>query len=159
MMTMFPPGGGRSACWGCRLVPVARELGVTVSIEAVPYGFLQTANEIANFIEESDLPDVGITLDCANLHFVGADSVTEMQDQSSKVSVVHISDSWRDRWAHARVGVAEIDFAAIGATLQQLQFRGPTVYELAEPEDPGPRLGADWESLSKWGWTGLTYEA
>jgi sugar phosphate isomerase/epimerase len=141
-----------------RLVPVARELGVIVSIEAVPYGFLQTATEIAQFIDEFDLTDVGITLDCANLHFIGSDPVTEFNDHFSKVSVVHISDSWRDRWAHTQVGRAEIDFAAIGAALQERQFRGPTVYELAEPEDPGPRIGSDWDCLSRWGWTGLTFD-
>ncbi|MGC2486040.1 MAG: sugar phosphate isomerase/epimerase [Acidimicrobiales bacterium] len=136
-----------------RLVPVAQKLGVTMSVEAVPYGFLQTATDIAQFIDEFDLTDVGITLDCANLHFIGCDSVTEVNEQFAKVSVVHISDSWRDRWAHTQVGRAEIDFAAIGATLQTLQFKGPTVYELADPEDPAPRFRSDWDSLSKWGWT------
>jgi sugar phosphate isomerase/epimerase len=136
-----------------RLVAVSRKLGVTLSIEAVPYGFLQTATEIAQFIDEFGLTDVGITVDCANLHFIGSDSVTELKDQYSKLRVVHISDSWRHRWAHTQVGHAEIDFAAIGATLQKLQFLGPTVYELADAEDPAPRLRSDWDSLSKWGWT------
>lgn len=136
-----------------RLAPVAQNLGVTVSVEAVPYGFLQTATEIAQFIEEFDLADVGITLDCANLHFIGCDSVTELNSQAGKVSVVHISDSWRDRWAHTQVGRAEIDFAAIGATLQALKFPGPTVYELADLEDPAPRFRSDWARLSDWGWT------
>jgi sugar phosphate isomerase/epimerase len=142
-----------------RLVPISRKLGVTLSIEAVPYGFLQTATEIEQFIDEFDLTDVGITLDCANLHFVGSDSVTELNDHCTKVSVVHISDSWRHRWAHTQVGRAEIDFAAIGATLQRLQFQGPTVYELADAEDPAPRLRSDWDSLSGWGWTASTSAA
>jgi sugar phosphate isomerase/epimerase len=136
-----------------RLAPVAQKLGVTVSVEAVPYGFLQTATEIAQFIDEYDLSEVGITLDCANLHFIGCDSVAELNDQATKVTVVHISDSWRDRWAHTQVGRAEIDFAAIGATLQKLRFSGPTVYELADPDDPAPRFRSDWNDLSRWGWT------
>jgi sugar phosphate isomerase/epimerase len=136
-----------------RLVPVAQKLGVTVSVEAVPYGFLQTATDIAQFIDEFELTDVGITLDCANLHFIGSDSAAEMMDQFEKVRVVHISDSWRDRWAHTQVGRAEIDFAEIGATLQRLKFTGPTVYELADPEDPASRFRSDWDHLSKWGWT------
>lgn len=135
------------------LVPISRKLGVTLSIEAVPYGFLQTATEISEFIEDYGVTNVGITVDCANIHFAGGDSIKELESQSKRLSVVHISDSWRHRWAHTQVGRAEIDFAAIGATLQRIDFRGPTVYELADAEDPAPRLRSDWDSLSRWGWT------
>ena len=38
-----------------RLAPVARRLGVTICLETVPYGFLQTAAELAQFIEESGI--------------------------------------------------------------------------------------------------------
>lgn len=134
------------------LMPVAEKRRVTVSVEAVPYGFLQTVEQISAFLLEHDLDTIGITLDAANVYFIGADPAGEFRANPDRIRVVHISDSWRTRWAHTQVGQAEINFADVGHALRELKFGGSSVYELADEQDPAPRLRADWRQLNSWGW-------
>jgi sugar phosphate isomerase/epimerase len=136
-----------------RLAPVAVRLGVTVCLEPVPYGFLQTADEIAGFIEESGIEGIGIVLDCANSFFAKADLGQEVDASAEFLKLVHISDSWLDRWGHTEVGTAEIDLRAFARALERRGYSGATIYELVDGQDPAPRLRADLERLSEWGWS------
>jgi deoxyribonuclease-4 len=135
-----------------RLAPVAVRLGVTICLETVPYGFLQTTAELADFIEESGIEGVGIALDCANSLFAKVDPAGEVEASREFLELVHISDSWRDRWAHTQVGTAEVDLGAFARALQRRAYAGPTIYELVDGEDPAPRFRDDREQLSEWGW-------
>lgn len=135
-----------------RLLPVAESLEVTIALEPVPFGFLQTARELAPFVRELGADRLGITLDCANCYFAGADPSQEVADSGGLTAIAHISDTWRNRWAHTRVGAAEIDFAAFASALRESGFTGTTVYELVDGEDPAPRLRADRAALAEWGW-------
>ena len=135
-----------------RLAPVAVRLGVTICLEPVPYGFLQTAAELAGFIAESGIDGVGIALDCANSFFAKADPAQEVDACREFLGLAHVSDSWRDRWGHTQVGTAEIDIGAFAGALERRGWSGPTIYELVDGEDPAPRFRGDREQLAGWGW-------
>ena len=130
-----------------------RRIGVAICLEPVPYGFLQTAAELAGFIEESGIEGLGIALDCAKSLFAKADPAEEVLAAGEFLKLAHISDSWRDRWAHTQVGKAQIDFGAFARALERSGYSGPTIYELVDGEDPVPRLRSDLEQLSQWGWS------
>jgi sugar phosphate isomerase/epimerase len=135
-----------------RLAPVAVRLGVTICLEPVPYGFLQTAAELAGFIDESGIEGLGIALDCANSFFAKADPAQEVEASREFLALAHISDSWRDRWGHTQIGTAEVDLGAFARALERRGYSGPTIYELVDGEDPAPRFRGDLEQLSEWGW-------
>jgi sugar phosphate isomerase/epimerase len=136
-----------------RLLPVAERLGVTLTVEPVPYGFIETAAQALAFAAETDMKDLKLTADCANVLFAGSDPADDLRAAGSAVAVVHISDTWRARWAHTQIGTAEVDFVAFAAAVDEIGFLGPTVYELADQDDPAPRLAADVERLAALGWT------
>jgi sugar phosphate isomerase/epimerase len=135
-----------------RLLPVAGSLGVTIALEPVPFGFMQTAAEVAAFVRELGADHLGIALDCANSYVAGADPVEEARASGELTTIVHISDAWRTKFAHTQLGTAEIDFAAFAAALRESGYLGTTVYELVDGDDPAPRLRADRAVLSGWGW-------
>ena len=135
-----------------RLLPLAERLGVRISLEPVPFGFLQTAREMVEFIDEHGLSDVGVALDCANLVFAGADPAEEARAAAGRIAIVHISDTWRGRFAHTQIGRGKVDFAGFAGALLETSYGGPAVYELVDGEDPGPRFRTDWTQLSRWGW-------
>jgi sugar phosphate isomerase/epimerase len=134
------------------LVPLAERLGVKIALETVPYGFLQSSAEVAAMVKEFDTPGLGMCLDCANVYWPGGDPAADIRELSASVDIVHISDAARDNWAHTQIGRGEIDFGAIAEALRDTGFTGPTVYELVDGEDPGPRLRSDWAQLAEWGW-------
>ena len=69
-----------------------------------------------------------------------------------RLAVVHLSGAWRDRWAHARITEGDIDFADVARQLAATGYGGPTVYELIDGADPGPRVEDDLRLLEGWGW-------
>lgn len=134
------------------LLPIAERLGVTLTVEAVPYGFIETGEQALAFATEMATDDLKLTIDCANVFFAGADPAADLRAAASAVAVVHISDTWRKRWAHTQIGTGEVDLEAFAAAVDEIDFCGPTVYELADPDDPAPRLRADVERLASLGW-------
>lgn len=69
-----------------------------------------------------------------------------------RLALAHVSDTWRDTWAHTSAGRGEVDFPAFAVALTDIGFGGPTVYELVDGEDPEPRLPADLAALASAGW-------
>lgn len=135
------------------LSPVAERLGVTLTVEAVPYGFIETGSQALAFARAVGVDDLKLTIDCANVFFAGADPAEDLRASASAVAVVHISDTWRDKWAHTQIGSGEVDFESFAAAVDEIGFGGPTVYELADPDNPAPRLRSDIERLASLGWT------
>lgn len=135
-----------------QLMPVAERLGVTLAVEAVPYGFIETGAQARAFAEDVGLSDLKFTIDCANVLFAGSDPAEDLRAADTAVGVVHISDTWRTRWAHTQIGTADVDFDAFAEAVDAIGFDGPTVYELADPEDPAPRLRNDVDRLAALGW-------
>jgi sugar phosphate isomerase/epimerase len=135
-----------------RLATISQPLGVTLALESVPFGFLQSARAVSAFIRQSGIDGLGIALDCANSFFAGADPAEAARASGELTRLVHVSDSWSDRWAHTSVGRGAIDFGAFADALRAIAYSGTTVYELVDGEDPAPRLAEDRARLSDWGW-------
>jgi sugar phosphate isomerase/epimerase len=135
-----------------RLVARATELGITIALENSPYGYLGTSAELLDVVRQWDAPNLRITYDVANA-LAQEDPAEGVARLGPYLALAHISDTWRDRWAHTSVGRGEVDFAAFAAALAKAGFAGPTVYELVDGEDPAPRLPADLAALESAGWS------
>jgi sugar phosphate isomerase/epimerase len=135
-----------------RLAARAEHLGVTLTLENSPYGFLGTSAEQLEIVERFDSPHLGLTYDVANALAI-EDPCDALRHIAGRLRLVHVSDTWTDRWAHTSVGRGEVDFAAFAATLREVGYAGTTVYELVDGEPAEPRLRADLAALEKAGWS------
>lgn len=135
-----------------RLTTRAERRGITLTLENNPYGFLGSADEQFALVESIDSPHLGLTYDVANALAV-EDPCDGLRRVRSRLKLAHVSDTWRNRWAHTSIGRGEVNFAAFAETLVEIGFTGPTVYELVDGEPPGPRLDADLELLRRAGWS------
>lgn len=137
------------------LVRRAEELGVGLALETNPYGYLGTAQDLVEVADEIDSPHLGIAYDVANTvdHGDVAQGVRAVQE---RLMIAHVSDTWKDRWAHTSPGRGEVDFAAYADALRAIDYRGPTVYELIDMQPPMPRLVDDIAALGSHGWTTST---
>ncbi|MGH3319031.1 MAG: sugar phosphate isomerase/epimerase family protein [Streptosporangiaceae bacterium] len=135
-----------------RLVRRAEALGVTITLENSPYGYLGASSELFGIVERWDSPHLRITYDVANALAL-EDPAEGVGHVGRYLALAHVSDTWRTKWAHTSVGRGEVDFAAFAGALEAIGFRGPTVYELADGEDPEPRLAGDLSALEAAGWS------
>jgi sugar phosphate isomerase/epimerase len=135
-----------------RLIARAAGLGITIALENSPYGYLGTSAELLEVVERWDTPSLRITYDVANA-LAQEDPAEGVARLGPYLALAHVSDAWRTRWAHTSIGRGEVDFPAFAAALAKAGFTGPTVYELADGEDPVPRLGGDLAALEAAGWS------
>jgi sugar phosphate isomerase/epimerase len=133
------------------LVPMAERLGVVLAVETVPFGFMQTGAEVAGVIDHFDSPWVRATYDAANT--IGSETAdVGLAAIGDRIDTMHISGSWRDRWAHDSVRDSDVDLRVCAEALRAIGFGGPTVYELIDGEDPEQRLADDLSLFLEQGW-------
>ena len=134
-----------------RLVSRAAELGVTVALENSPYGYLGSSADLIEIVDRWDCPQLRITYDVANALAI-EDPAEGVRRIGSRLALAHVSDTWRNKWAHTSAGRGEVNFPAFAAALTDIGFGGPTVYELVDGDNPEPRLPADLAALAAAGW-------
>lgn len=134
-----------------RLLERADTLGITLSLENSPYGFMQTSKEMLAVVRDVNHPRLKLTYDCAN-GFANEDPAVGVAAVAEHLALTHISDSWKRRWAHTQIGKGEIDFRAFAAALTGAGYNGVTVYELVDGLDPDARFPTDLPILAGYGW-------
>jgi sugar phosphate isomerase/epimerase len=125
---------------------------VKLALENAPFGFLQSPRSLQEQIRAYDSPHLGLTIDAANLHFTGEDIRTEVLAVKDDILVAHISDTRRDKFAHAHIGEGDVDFALFANSLNEAAYTGETVYELVTPGVDWKRWQSDFHSLTDLGW-------
>jgi deoxyribonuclease-4 len=134
------------------LVERGERLGVRIALETNPYGYLGSARDLIDVADRIDSPWLGIAYDAANT--IASEAVADgVRTVAHRLFIAHVSDTWRERWAHTSPGRGEVDFAAYADALREVGYAGPTIYELIDMEDPDPRLEADIATLAQYGWT------
>jgi sugar phosphate isomerase/epimerase len=134
------------------LLTHAERLGVVVTLENSPYGFMQTAAEAVKIASDIGHPMLKLTYDAANA-FMNEDPAAGVTTVKDFIALAHISDTCKRRWMHTEIGNGEVDFAAFADALRSIGYDGKTVYELVDGEDPAGRWAADFAKLSTYGWS------
>jgi sugar phosphate isomerase/epimerase len=125
--------------------PYAQERGVVLAVEntstraSCPY----TADELEELMK--DFEGLRLTLDVAHAYLAARrqdkptpeDEVIRMiQRFKDRLSAIHLHDN-RGRWdEHLPPGEGEIDFKPIVKALKEVDYRGPLIVELWDPENP-----------------------
>ena len=103
-------------------------------------------------VEVIDHPRLGLCYDVANSP-PGEDVPAAVSRIATRLSLAHVSDTCAARWTHTSPGRGEVDFRTFARALQGCGFRGLTIYELVDGEDPLPRLPSDIARLEVEGWS------
>lgn len=134
------------------LLTRAGQLGVTIAMETSPYGYLGDASALADLVDHVGSPHLGIAYDVANTINL-EDPWDGVHTAGHRIRLAHMSDTWRDRWAHTSPGRGEVDFERYAEALRSVGFDGVTIFELIDLEPPLPRLRDDVATFEKLGWT------
>lgn len=132
-------------------LPLAERLGVTMALECTPVSFAPDAARMLRLVTRLNHPNVKVTLDVAN-NFALESPVEALHMVAPLLALVHLSDTRRSQWLHAAVGDGEVDFAAVGTTLQALGYEGMSVLETVVQDDPDEALRRSRAALERLGW-------
>ena len=116
-----------------RVLPTARELGVTLAVEPEPGLFLQTTGEYRQwkdrFFEEER--HVSMNFDVGHAFCVGEDPAAVAREMAGHYAHVHLEDIAANRvHQHLAPGEGAIDFPALFAALDESGYDGWVTVEL-----------------------------
>jgi len=116
-----------------RVLPRARERGVTLAIEPEPGLYIESAAEYLAFKNEffRDEPHIKMNCDIGHLFCVGEDPAHVIRSMSEQVAHVHMEDIGANRvHQHLTPGKGVIDFRAIFSALNDVRYDGWVTVEL-----------------------------
>lgn len=103
-----------------RLLPIADKAGTELWVENMPFAFLPDIAGLVAALDRFGAGRIGIVYDVANGHFIGEDASAALRACRSRLRLVHLSDTDRTRYRHARVGAGTVPFADFPAVLAQI---------------------------------------
>ncbi len=133
------------------LLDYAERLSVRVCLENGPSLFLEKADQVRTVCDRLRHRALAMLFDVANSHMVEP-VAHALEGVAASVSLIHLSDTSRKRWAHAPVGRGTVPFSAVAEVLDRLSYQGPSILEVIDGEDPLPGLRASAEALATLGW-------
>ncbi len=138
-----------------KCIATARATGVVIGIEPEPGLLIQTAQEYLDFKNRyfRDEPMVKMNCDIGHLFCVGDNPAAVIRSMPEHVAHVHLEDIGANHvHQHLTPGKGVIDFGAIFASLDAIQYAGWTTVELYPYETTAAGVAkAAWEHLRKIG--------
>ncbi len=116
-----------------RVVPLAKQVGVTLGIEPEPGLFIESAREYMDFKSTYFKDESAVLMNCdiGHLFCVGEDPASVIRAMPRQIAHVHLEDIGANRvHQHLTPGKGVIDFPAIFRALDDIQFNGWTTVEL-----------------------------
>lgn len=134
-----------------RILDATSGVEIGVLFENTPTGILDTGEEIVQLIEAVGASELRVCYDVANGH-MAEDVHTGLRASGQYLGLVHLSDTTNVSWAHDPIGVGELDFARIAATLSELGYAAEIVLETLHDGNVAEGFAADLATLQKAGW-------
>jgi L-ribulose-5-phosphate 3-epimerase len=123
-----------------RLSPIAREAGVSILVENMPFCFIADAQGIMDELDRRGDPKIGVVYDVANAHFIGEDPRAGLRIVRDRLKLVHYSDTTRAVYRHDPIGVGDTPFDGIPDVLAELQFSEMPMLEVIAQGDADSQL-------------------
>ncbi|MCW5622578.1 MAG: sugar phosphate isomerase/epimerase [Burkholderiales bacterium] len=149
-----PPRADLESWFGdafAHVLRAAERAGIQLLLENIPIGVFPTAAQMIAFADDVNSPNVGICYDIANAHFIGEDVAAGVHAVKSRLGIVHLSDTNRDRWRHDPVGQGSCDFAGFARALREIGYDKTSMLEIVAEQAIEQTLESH-RRVAQWGW-------
>ncbi|MBR8030091.1 sugar phosphate isomerase/epimerase [Burkholderia cenocepacia] len=116
------------------LLKTAEQLDQLLYLELHPQTPVNTAQKLADFLDEIPHPRLKVAYDVSNAEFVSEDHARALRTLAPRLGQLHLSDGTRTSWRHDRVGTGSVPFSEILATLDEIHFTGSRIIEVISTE-------------------------
>lgn len=130
------------------LIPHARERGVRLALENVPFASLPRARDLADFLDRMGNEDVlGVCYDVANAHFIGESLRAGIEVLGGRMHLMHCSDTTCSIWRHDVVGCGDVPWSELADALEASAWDGPLLLEIID-QDPDTGVVSSHDALA-----------
>jgi L-ribulose-5-phosphate 3-epimerase len=103
-----------------RLAPLARQAGVRLFIENMPFAFLPDAESLMKVVDGYGDESIRVIYDVANAHFIGESPEEGLRRVRDRLSLVHFSDTTRQSYKHHPLGSGDVPLAGIASAMKEI---------------------------------------
>ena len=135
------------------LAPLARQLGVRLLIENMPFAFLPDAEALMNVIDGYGDAGIRVIYDVANAHFIGEAPTEGLRRVRDRLGLVHFSDTTRQSYKHDPLGQGDVPLAGLASTMQEIGYTELPMLEVISLE-PDPDIAESCRRLREAGFGG-----
>jgi sugar phosphate isomerase/epimerase len=135
------------------LAPLARQLGVKLLIENMPFAFLPDAEALMNVIDGYGDAGIRVIYDVANAHFIGEAPTEGLRRVRDRLGLVHFSDTTRQSYKHDPLGQGDVPLAGLASTMQEIGYTELPMLEVISLE-PDPDIAESCRRLREAGFGG-----
>jgi len=105
-----------------RLAPVARQAGVRLFVENMPFAFLPDAGSLMKVVDGYGDESIRVIYDVANAHFIGESPGEGLRRVRDRLSLVHFSDTTRQSYKHDPLGQGDVPLAGIASVMKEIGY-------------------------------------
>jgi L-ribulose-5-phosphate 3-epimerase len=134
-----------------KLTPVAKQAGVQLLVENMPFAFLPDIDSLTAALDEYGNKDIGVIYDVANAHFIGENPCDGLRKVKDRLKLVHFSDTARGVYRHDPVGLGDVPFAQVPPILAEIGYGELPVLEVIS-RDPDRDILDSAERLAAMGY-------
>jgi len=116
------------------LLPFAAARGVRLALENIP-NELSSVERIRHFLEDAQLPEVGICFDSGHSH-LQADPQGEIRDGEGWIVTTHLHDNHRKKDEHLLPFDGDIEWSKVLEALEAIEYSGSLTLELKAGNRP-----------------------
>jgi sugar phosphate isomerase/epimerase len=113
-----------------RLAPLARQAGVRLFIENMPFAFLPDAESLMKVVDGYGDESIRVIYDVANAHFIGESPGDGLRCVRDRLSLVHFSDTTRQSYKHDPLGSGDVPLAGIAPVMKEIGYTGLPMLEV-----------------------------
>jgi L-ribulose-5-phosphate 3-epimerase len=104
------------------LAPMARQAGIRLFIENMPFAFLPDAESLMKVVDGYGDDSIRVIYDVANAHFIGEAPTEGLRRVRDRLSLVHFSDTTRRSYRHDPLGCGDVALAGIASVLKEVGY-------------------------------------
>jgi L-ribulose-5-phosphate 3-epimerase len=105
-----------------RLAPLARQAGVRLLIENMPFAFLPDAESLMRAIDGYGDDSIRVIYDVANAHFIGEQPADGLHRVRDRLSLVHFSDTTRQSYKHDPIGCGDVPLKGLASVMKEIGY-------------------------------------
>lgn len=129
----------------------AEAKNVIIGLENSGSSFMHTAGQLVRFADDIDHDKIKIVYDVAN-GYMNEDPLKGLEIVKDYLVHVHLSDT-DEIWRHWPLGRGVLNFEAISKKLKELNYKGVSIVEFTESEEPESDYIAATKELISYGWS------
>jgi sugar phosphate isomerase/epimerase len=112
------------------LAPLARQSGVRLLIENMPFAFLPDADALMTVVDAYGDDRIGVIYDVANAHFIAESPHEGLRRVRDRLGLVHFSDTTQRTYKHDPLGLGDVPLADLPKTLNEVGYREVPMLEV-----------------------------